>query len=107
MSEDLKKTPLELRLRSWLVRRICGRHSYDKLTTKVDKVVLHATVETIYQTLSDQTHKMLAKSTAQLPKETLAQCIAANTHLTDLQKTQIANILATSTNIDNSRSYLQ
>jgi hypothetical protein len=107
MSEDFKPKSVDIRMRSWLVRRICGRHSYDKLATKVDKVVLHATIETLHKTITNEVSTMLSKSVSQLPAETLAQCISANQHLSDLQKTQIANIIQSPSNIDHSRLYLQ
>jgi hypothetical protein len=108
MNEDLiKKISLDVRLRSWLIRLICGQHKIESLATRVDKTVLHVTVETMYETLLAHTNSMLSKTTTQLPKETLSEIIAQNRHLSDLQKQQIANILATSTNVNNSRSYLQ
>jgi hypothetical protein len=97
----------DFRLRSWLVRRISGKHTVESLTYRRDEAILHTIVESLHKEISKQVGEMLAKSVVSLPSDVLAQIIGANKHLSDLQKTQINSIIETASTVDNSRAYLQ
>jgi hypothetical protein len=93
---------IDLRVRSWLIRRISGRHKIDKLTVSVDRVVLHAVIEGLHEDLAAKVKLLLAKTAEELPQGLLSEMIAANAHLSELQKAQIASILQTPSQRDNS-----
>lgn len=97
---------LDFRVRSWLVRRLTGKHKVERLTYKRDEAILHTIVETLHKEISKQVGDMLTKSVVNLPTEILAQMISANKHLNELQKTQISNIIESKSTIDNSARYL-
>jgi hypothetical protein len=107
MTKSRAKTEtLDFRFRSWLVRRISGKHKTENLRDRYDKVVMHAIVETLHKDISKSISEMVTKSVANLPAGLLSEIISENKHLTDKQKAQIASIFD-SPAVDNSRSYLQ
>jgi hypothetical protein len=105
---EIKKAyeSLDFKVRSWLIRLISGKHRADLLATKADKAILHASIENMYQTLTEQTHQMMSKTTARLSKELLAQFVSANQHLSESQKAAIASIIDAQA-VNNSANYLR
>lgn len=95
-----------LRARVWLIRKLSGKYDFDKLTERRDKHVMHAVVDTMYDNLQKYIDGMLTASITKLPQDMLSHVIANNVHLSELQKAQIASILATPSQSDNSGSYL-
>lgn len=98
--------PPFLNMRIWLIRRLSGKHEFDKLTERRDKIVMHTAVDTMYLNLQKYVEDTLTASVTKLPQDMLALVIASNVHLSDLQKSQIASILETPSQSDNSGSYL-
>ena len=103
--EKTKYESIDFRVRSWLVKRISGKHKVDALVNRVDRIVLHEVVSTLHKSISTQVGEMLAVSVVKLPKDVLSQMIAANKHLTDVQKSAIASIFD-APSVDNSARYL-
>lgn len=100
------KPNLDVKIRSCLIRLISGKYKVDRLTNSVDKVILHAVVETLHREMSKSIQEILKKTVLELPQDTLAMIIAENKYLSDVQKAQIASILHTPSQRDNSTGYL-
>ncbi|MEM2140847.1 hypothetical protein [Nitrososphaera sp.] len=92
----MAKQTLDFKLRSWLIRRISGKHSFEKLVDQRNKHAINVAVEKMYENLQQYCDAAMSASIQNMPQNLLAGIIAANTILTDSQKSQIANILNSS-----------
>lgn len=87
------KNSVSFRIRAWLIRRISGRHTFDKLTERVDKIFLHNMIEIMYEDAKKYTSMLLSQAVSGIETKQLAAMIEANKILNETQKSQIIHIL--------------